>query len=211
MAITTGSKISVALQMAFSGNVAMNIWQYSVLEIVGTPNAAHYAQAWWNHVKTAYRALALTAWSPAFVSVRVSELVAGVGEYGEYGIPSAEQGGTRTAPTDADPSVSFNAAGVRLTVGTNATRPGQKRFPFLTQQDQTGQTLGSAYTALLVTLMNTMTTNLTLGAPAAGVVLVPNVVRLNPDGSVAASQFVTGYSINPYVTSQVSRKQNRGI
>lgn len=211
MAIATGSKIAVSLQMAFSGNVAMNIWQYNVLEIVGTPTAAHYAEGWWNHVKTGYRALCLTGWTPAFLSVRVAELVAGVGEYGEYAIPSEEQAGSRTPPTDSDPAVSFNAAGVRLTVGTNATRPGQKRFPFLTQQDQTGQTLGAAYTALLVTLMNTMTANMTLGAPAAGVVLVPNVVRMNPDGSVAAAQLVTGYSINPYVTSQVSRKQNRGV
>ena len=211
MAIVTGSKIEVVLRTALYNQVQLMVWTYNVLEIVGTPTAAHYAQGWWNHVKTGYRALAATGQGDCFKSVKVSELGNPAGEYGEYAIPAGEQSGTRTNPTDADNVPPFLAAGVRLTVATRATRPGQKRFPFLMQQDTASGTLGSAFSALVNTLMTTMVANMTLGAPAAGVVLVPNVVSLNADGSIRASQLITGFAINPYITSQNSRKFNAGM
>lgn len=210
MAITTGSRISVALKMILGGQVAYNIWDYNVLEIVGTPTAGHYGEGWWNHVKATYRALQLSSSGATFQSVRVTELGSSTGEYGEFAIPAGEQAGTRTAPTDADSMPTFTAVGVRLAVGTRVTRPGQKRFGFLTQNDVLGNDLQTGFNTLLVALMNVMVVNMTLGAPAAGVVLVPQVVGLNPDGSVRASQLVTGYAINQKVTSQVSRKFGRG-
>lgn len=211
MAIQTGSKVSVTLTTGAYNLTQMMVWSYNVLEIIGTPTAADYATAWWNHVKTAYRALAATGNGAVFRSVKVLELGNRTGEYGEYAIPSGEQTGTRTNPSDADADAPFVAAGVRLTVAARYTRPGQKRFPFLMQQDTANGVVGAAYSALLVTLMNVMVANITLGAPAAGVVLVPNVVGLNPDGTIRASQLVTGYAINPYTTSQVSRKFGRGV
>lgn len=210
MAIATGSKISVSLVMDQAVGKAMNVWTYSVLELVGTPTAGHYAQAWWGHVKANYRALVNAGFGLAFQSVRVQELGNPDGEYGEYGIPSGEQSGTRTNPADGEFQPSFMAAGVRLTVGTRLTRPGQKRFPFLTQSDANVNLLGSTFTGLLVTLMDTMTQNITLGSPAAGVVLVPYVVSLNADSTIRASQFVTGYKINPFLTTQNSRKAGKG-
>lgn len=210
MAISTGSKISMSLVYNFDSQICMNVWTYNVLELVGTPTAAQYAQAWWNHVKTAYRGIAALAWGPAFVSVKCAELGNPLGEYGEFGIPTVEKTGTRTNPTDADFLPNFNAAGVRLTVGTRITRPGQKRIPFLTQNDVLTNALQSGFITPLTALMDVMVANMTLGAPAAGVVLVPCVVGLNSDGSIRASQFVTGYLINPRVTSQVSRKVGHG-
>lgn len=211
MAITTGSKIAVTLVMNLANQTLMNVWQYNVLELVGIPNAAQYGQAWWGHVKTNYRAISAVGLGNVFQSVRVVELGNNTGEYGEYSIPSNEQAGTRANPTDGDAEVLFVAAGVRLTVPSRLTRPGQKRFPFLTQNDTAAQQLSSAYIAILTTLMGTMTANMTLGAPAAGVVLVPSVVGLNADGTIRASQAVSGYVINTNPTSQVSRRIGRGI
>lgn len=211
MAITTGSKISVSLIQGNFNQFQMNVFTYNVLELVGTVNAAQYGEAWWNHVKNNMRALSATGLGALFKSVKVAELGNSTGEYGEFAIPAGEQTGTRSAPTDADAEAPFMSAGVRLTVATRATRPGQKRFGFITQHDSQNGSLGSAYQALLVTLMGTLTTNMTLGAPAAGVVLVPHVVSLNSDGTIRASQTITGYRINPYVTTQNSRKFNVGI
>jgi len=211
MAIGTLSKIAVTLTMDQAIGKAMNVWTYNVLEIIGTPTAGHYAEAWWNHVKTAYRALVPAGYGNSFQSVLVRELGNSTGEYGEYGIPAGEQVGTRTGGTDNDFMPSFAAAGVRLTVGTRVTRPGQKRFPFLQQGDVNVNSLGTTFNGLLVTLMDIMEANMTLGAPAAGVVLVPAVVSLNADGSIRTSQLVTGYKINPFVTSQNSRKAGRGM
>lgn len=211
MSITTGSSIAITLNMTAAGYVAQNVWSYNVLELVGTPTAANYGEAWWNHVKTNYRATCAAVWGSSFKSVRVVELGNPAGEYGEFSIPSDEQAGTRANPADSEVTPVFLAAGVRLTVATRLTRPGQKRIPFLCQSDQNSQDLSSGFKSLVETLMGTMTSNITLGAPAAGVVLVPAVVGLNTDGTIRASQAVTGFVVADKVTSQVSRKAGRGI
>lgn len=211
MAITTGTRIHCTLVMSAANQTIMNVWSYSVLEIVGVPNAAQYGEAWWNHVKAPYRALATADFGAVFKSVRVTELGNPTGEYGEFAIPTDEQTGTRANPTDADTEPLLLAAGVRLTVPSRLTRPGQKRFTFLTQTDTLNQVISAGFKTLLTTLMTTMTANMVLGAPAAGVVLVPHVVSLNADGSIRASQTVTGFVVANNPTSQVTRKIGRGI
>jgi hypothetical protein len=211
MAISTLSKIAVSLKFTLASQSMMNVWTYNVLELVGTPNAAQYGEAWWNHVKTNYRALAASAFGPTFVSVRVSELGNPTGEYGEFAIPSGEQTGTRASSADPDTLPVFLACGVRLSVPSRVTRPGQKRFAWLQQGDVSSQSVAGTYITALTTLMGTMTANMTLGAPAAGVVLVPNVVGLNADGTIRASQGISGFIIDTVATSQVSRRQGRGI
>lgn len=211
MAITTGSRIRIALTQNSLGETQMNVWDYIVLELVGTPTAGNYAEAWWNHVKTVYRALPTTAMTTAFSSVRVTELGNPEGEYGEYSVPVGERAGTRTPPGDSDNLPSYSAVGVRLSVATRATRPGQKRFGFLTQADLVNNDVQGPIGTIITNLMNVMTANMTLGAPAAGVVLVPSVVGLNADGSIRTSQVITGYAINAKATSQVSRRYGRGV
>ena len=101
--------------------------------------------------------------------------------------------------------------GVRLAVGTRLTRPGQKRLGFLTQSDAIGNDLQADYNTAAVALMDVMSADMVLGAPAVGVVLRPYVVGLNADGTIRTSQAVIGYSINQKVTSQVSRRFGRGV
>jgi len=211
MAIGTGSLIEVAITLGKPNEGQMNVWQYLVLDFTGIPLAAEIGQAWWNNCKATYRALALATWGQNFQKVSVRELNNPTGEYGEYSISSSEQAGTRSSPTDSDPQPAFVAVGVRLSVSTRATRPGQKRFGFLTQTDCVGNTLQSAYKGLLDSHMGVMVAQHVLGAPALGVVLVPHVVRKDTAGFTTANQAILGYAINDNVTSQVSRRIGRGM
>jgi len=211
MTITTGSRIRISLGQVTAGQVQMNVWDYLVLELVGTPTAGNYGEAWWNHVKTAYRGLCPAIFGASFTTVRVAELGNPLGEYGEYSIPVGERDGTRSVSPDTDALPSYAAVGVRLAVATRLTRPGQKRLGFLTQSDAIGNDLQTGYNTAAVALMDVMSDTMTLGSPAAGVVLVPHVVGLNADGTIRESQVVAGYSINQKVTSQVSRRFGRGI
>jgi hypothetical protein len=211
MAITTGSIIEVSLKQLFSGQQMYNVYHYGVVEIIGTVNASNYAAAWWNHVKTNYRGLAQSIYGQVFDSVRVVEMGASDGEFAEFAIPTGERTGTR--PTTAEPQSlpTFNAVGVRLTVGTRETRPGQKRITFMSEADTVGNSVEAGFLGGVQSLAALLSVPIVLGSPAAGCVLQPCVVRKGPAYSVLASQAITGYLVNPYVTSQVSRKQGRGV
>lgn len=211
MAISTLSKINMALTFIQGGQTCMNVWSYNVLEIIGTPTAGDYAEAWWNHVKTNYRALASAYFGTTFIKVVCSELGnPTTGEYGEYAIPSGEAAGSRSY-SSGEAMPPFVSVGMRLAVLTRTTRPGQKRLGWVMEGDVNGSDVQSGYLGLADTLGATMLANMTLGAPAAGVVLVPHVVSLNTDGSIRAAQLASGYSLNTKATSQVSRKWGRGI
>jgi len=211
MAIAADSLIEITLVQSFlSANAALNVFQYEVGGSFGTSSATDWAHAWWNHVKTTYRLICSANASP-FRYVRVRELNDPAGDYGEYAIPTGEWPGTRTPPA-ADWLPMFVNVGVRLAVATRATRPGQKRFTYLTESDCDGTYVGSGYSTALDNLMQVLAADMTLGAPVAGGLLHPIVTRKNPaTGEVTAYQAVTGYIINNTVTSQVSRKVGRGI
>lgn len=175
-----------------------------------TATATGVGEAFWNDIKTVWRAAMES--SPLLVtnSILVSE-PGPTGAFGEYPIPVGERQGTRTVGT-SDLLPSFNAAGIRLAVATRTTRPGQKRVPGALEVDQTNGAWVSGYMTLMNNLAPKFSSPITLGAPVATGVLIPIVTRVNPDtGDVDASQDVVGFVTNPYVTSQVSRKIGRGI
>lgn len=211
MAIGGGSLIEVGLHMAFLSNAAVyNVWQYEVEGTFGPSSASQFGEAWWNHVKDEYRAICSANASP-FRTVLVRELNEPAGAYGEYAIPTAEWSGTRPAPA-GDWLPSYVGVGVRLTVDTRVTRPGQKRFSFLTESDSDGTYVQTDYATRLATLMGVMSGQMVLGDPAVGATLNPIVVRKDPaTGVVTAHQNISGYIINNALTSQVSRRVGRGI
>lgn len=211
MAIGTGSHIDVTLKAAIGNSAMLTVFSYNVLELVGTPTAVNYGEAWWNHVKTTTRALQLSAFGDIFSSVVVRELNNPSGELGEFDIPTGERAGTRSAPAQSNGMPLFVAAGARLTVATRLTRPGQKRMYGLAEEDNVTGAMQSAYKALFTSWLNVITSPMTLGAPAAGVVLAPAVFKRDPSGTVVAAQVVTGYVINNNLTSQTTRKFGRGI
>ena len=211
MAIALGSKIDITLNYAISNVQMRTVFSYLVFELVATPGAVQYAEAWWNHVKGTTRALFGSGIGDIFSSVTVRELNNAAGELGEWDIPTAERAGTRSAPTQNNLMPYFVTAGARLTVGTRLTRPGQKRMSGLYEEDNASGYLQPAYKALLASWLNVITNPLTLGAPAAGVVLSPQVFRRDVTGAVIAEQPVVGYVINNNLTSQNTRKYGKGI
>lgn len=210
MAITEGTKLEISLEGRWVTDTVMNVYQYEVGGTFSGISAGAVANAWWQHVKSAYRAIVTSASDVAFVRVLCKDLSDPSGDYGEYSIPTAEAAGTRSA-SGIQFLPHFNAAGVRLSVATRVTRPGQKRIPWLLEDDSQSGVLSSGMTSLLTTLFDAIIPDFTLGAPALGMDLNAIVVRKDPTtGLVTAYQPVTGYSINPYVTSQVSRKPGQG-
>jgi len=177
---------------------------------IAAASAQQLGESWWNHYKTAWRAMvAADADLGRFISVLVRE-VGGSLSYGEYSIPTGEQIGTRTGSfTHQMPS--YVAVGCRLTVGSAVTRPGQMRIPFMNEIDSEENSVGSTFLALCDTLATLYSEPNTLGAPTATGVITPNVVTWGADNNtIAASQEINGYVLNPFVTSQVSRRYGHG-
>jgi len=211
MALGSGDLIECTVRMVSSSGYMMNVWQYEIGVAPTENSAVEIAEAYWNHIKATYRALAISGAGRQFDAIIVRELNNPTGELAEFSIPSAEQDGTRAAGSLGSYQPQFVSAGVRLTVGSRTTRPGQKRYGFLTEGDVAGDGLGSGFITLLTSQLDIMTASMTLGAPAELTVLDPVVVRKDVGGLVTAHQPIEGYIINPYVTSQVSRKYGRGV
>ena len=211
MAIQVGDFLRVMLRGIVGGVQVQNVWAYRVVSEPGGVEAAHVGQAWWNHVKNAYRPVATTGYTTAFQLVRVEQLGVPDGYFGEYAIPAGEQAGTRATAGDATVA-SFVAVGVTLNVGTRVTRAGSKRLWGAGEGDLSGQYFGAAILGEAVLCMDACVGELTLGAPAALAMLQTVVARVNPStGLVTASQDVIGHTVRSEVTSQVSRKLGRGV
>lgn len=211
MAVTTNDLVEIEVHYTYYNQIFMNVFQYQITGTPGPVDMSDLLPAYWNHVKAVYRALSAIGLGAVFQKIVGRELNAPTGDLAEFGIPEGEQTGTRITPSPADALPPFNSTGIRFMVSTRATRPGQKRVPFLYEVDNLNASLTPTFTGLLVNWANLMTSALTLGAPSALTVLQPIVTRKNPTGLVTAFQPVTGYLINPLITSQNSRKIGRGM
>lgn len=176
-----------------------------------TADALAGAQAWWDNVKGAWRGLISSGGGAVFTSVLFEEIGGSLG-FAEYAIPTAERVGTRSTAGLTQALPPFCAVGVRLTVATRVTRPGQKRFYGMFEEDQAEGVVSVGFNTLIDALAPKYSTQLTLGAPVATGNLTPVILRLAPDGvTIDAIQNVAGYVKNPNVTTQNSRKIGRGI
>lgn len=211
MAIGAGSLIEVVVGGNMLNTTWMNNWTFEVVGETGSPSAENIAEAIWNDIKTPYRALVSAVYTSAFQFVRIREMDSATGEYGEFSVPSAEQAGSGPTSTSTYLPL-FNALGIRFTVGTRLTRPGQKRIPGARGEDINTLVFNAAYLAKADTFAQAMLDCQVLGSPAVATEVRLSVVRLNPaTGLPAAHQPVTGFLVNPNVTSQVSRKPGVGI
>jgi len=204
--------IEIALRYQLLEQNCTTIRQYSWDGVaIGAASAAQVGEAWWNHYKAAWRALAVNAPSVGrFLSVVVRE-VGGTLTYGEYPVPVGEQLGTRTVAGGVQMAPSYAAVGVRLAVNTLVTRPGQMRVPFMTEADFAGNDVEPGFLTLVNTLADLYDSPQIMGAPIATGVLTPAVVRFGADNdTVLAGQPVVGHVTNPFVTSQVSRRKGHG-
>lgn len=210
MAVTVGHLYEVSIKAVNQGVNIYNVFQYEALVGDASSDGADVSESWWNHVKGVWRALVVGGAGMQFLSVTTQDLSEPTGLYGSFAVPTGERQGTRTAPPQAELTPSFAAVGVRLTVGTRATRPGQKRLAGLVEEDLFGQAVHSGIISLVNAWADVVTEDMILGAPSALVTLRPVVVRRDVAGAPVTHQPVTGYLVNPFVTTQVSRKVGRG-
>jgi len=203
--------IEITLRYLFLGQECQTARCYSWDGVaVASASAVALGEAWWNHYKAAWRDLAIDIPEQArFLSVVVRE-VGGSLSFGEFPIPEAEQDGLRDA-TAGGYTDSFSAVGCRLAVGSLVTRPGQFRIPFLQAGDMSNNEVAPAFLELASELAELYSSPSILGAPVATGTIFPAVVRFGVDNNtVVAGQDVIGFVLNPFVTSQVSRRHGNG-
>lgn len=175
-----------------------------------TANATAVGEAYWNDIKTLWRAAHLDSAFDTTTSIYVAE-PGESGAYGEYAIPLGEQQGTREEAEFGQYLPPYCVAAVRETVSSRVTRPGQKRFWGFGEIDNVNGILEPDATALVAALMVKFSDVITLGAPVATGTLAPIVVRIDrATGDITASQNVDGFVINPNLSTQNSRKIGRG-
>lgn len=203
----TATRIEVAVRYTFLGQDCQNIqWFFPSGAALLTATATGLAEAYWNEVKTVWRALVPSSSAFTFNTVFLREDNGGL-SYGEYAIPPAERDGTRDPTGLGDFLPPANAASVRLAVGTAVTRPGQKRFPGILEGDSTGSLLSTAFVTLVDALAEKYDTPLIMGAPVATALLTPIIVRkAGTPPVVVADQAVTGHVTNNVPKTQVSRR-----
>jgi len=211
MAIVEGSLVEIVVEQHWLGQTCLNAWQYQISAFTSTVTPANILEAYWDNVKDVYRSLYPNLTPGVLTALRIRELNNALGDYAEYAIPADEQSGTRAVVGATDPLPPFAAGSVRLVVGSRATRPGQKRFAGACEGDQSAGVLGGTFVEALDDIGVHMSVKLILGAPAALVGLQPIVVRKDADGAVTAHQNVTGYLVNPNVSTQNTRKIGRGV
>lgn len=210
MAFSQNDVIQLDLVMDRFGDEVRNSWQYKITTTPApTISAANIAEAWWNHVKTQYRAQVATAFGDAFREVQCKTLMSSTGDYGTFGIPPGEQPGTRSTPA-GDSAANFLAVGAKLNVQTRVTRPGHKRFGFLFEADSAANTMQAAMLTLCENICIAARTP-TLGIPALGIELLGQVVRKTTQGLLLTSQEWTSFTVSNIVTTQNTRKVGRGI
>lgn len=210
MAFENGDIIELQIIGLTTSGEYRNVWHYRIDNgAAPTISAANLAEAWWNHIKTAYRAAIAVAYGDFFQRVRCESMMSPTGDAGDFAIPAAEQPGSRTNPA-GEQGPRFLSAAVRLNVETRLTRPGQKRIGLLYEADFTGDGLSTTYQALALAIPNAMLPQITLGAPALGMNIVPVVARVPLTLPVVTYQDWTSAEVSARVATQNTRKLGRG-
>lgn len=212
MAIVPGTHLEIQIRFTYLSQKCMSRIMYEAQGAAFvTADVVQVLEAYWNDIKTVWRALHSTSAAVGTTDELFGRELDGAGGYATYAIPTGERVGTRSAGDDGEWVAPFVDGGIRLTVGTNVTRPGQKRIPFVREADMIGNEFDSAYLTLLDNLAPKFSNFIVLGAPVAAGVLQPVVGGTIVDGIPTIFQDVVGHVVNGDLTSQVSRKKGRGI
>lgn len=207
----TAPHIKVLFRYTYLGQKCQNVqWFRPVGAAFLTATMDGVLEALWANMEADLRQITPASLTLASWDSLLGEELGGGGSFAEYPVPDAERVGTRAGGADSDLIPSFNAGGFRQTVGTRATRPGQKRFPFLMESDVSNNELGATYKSFLEAIAIRFSNPVVLGTPVATGVLQPEVGGTEVSGVPTVFQDITGFVINPDVTSQISRKKGRG-
>jgi hypothetical protein len=210
VAIISGH-LKVAIRGEYLGQrVEVVQWYRLVGSAFLTADVVQVLEAYWNDIKTDWRAFHVA--SPKDLTLSLFGSEAGpTGQYAEYAIPTGEQQGTRSSIGLGDFMPPTIGVGIRLTVGSRATRPGQKR-PWGSLE---GDNVDGAAQAAIVSAANAVAPVFSggrvLGVPVATGVMQGEVVRLDPiSGLVTTAQDLIGFVVNSNLTTQNSRKVGHG-
>jgi hypothetical protein len=210
MAITA-AQIKITYRYTWLGQLCQNVMYWAPQGAAFlTADMIQVLEAYWNDLQPTLAPLMPSASTIGTFNSLLGEEIGGGAQFAEYPIPPLEQVGTRAALNSANISASFLALGIRLTVGTRVTRPGQKRFPWLGETDIALNAIDPTIITLYQPLAEHFSGPRVLGAPVALGALQPVVGGTEVSGVPTVWQDVTGYVINPNATSQVSRKVGRG-
>lgn len=210
MAIT-GGHIRVTYRYVYLGQQCQNVQLYRLDGAAFlTATMEGVLEALWNDVKGVLRAITPNYEPSASWQSLLGYEIGGGQALGEFTVPALERVGTRAQPSGSEMMTGVVAGAFRQTVATRVTRPGQKRFPFLLQEDVANDLLVGTYVTLLAAVGAKFSSPSTLGAPVATGVMHPEVGGTEVNGIPTVFQDITGYVINPWVSSQVSRKHGHG-
>lgn len=211
MAIVVGGRVKISLRYTFFGQRCQNVqWYRTDGAAFLTASASGVLEAYWNDIKSAWRAMIVTSPSFEFNELALEEENP-TGAFGTYAVPLAERQGTRALGSLVDFLPQFVAASAKLTVATRVTRPGFKRLPGIMEGDSGAGEISATFVSLADAVAAKYSTPIILGAPVATGALIPVIVRLDPNtGAVSASQDVSGRIVSNIPTSQVSRKRGHG-
>lgn len=210
MGLGVGSLIELSVRGLSYNQVWMNTWTYQIGLYPVAVSAAQVAEAYWAHVKSAYRGMALSLYTGFFQEVVCRELDSATGALGTFAVPAAEKEGTRSS--SGNPAVApFLAVGAKLNVSSRVTRPGAKRFAGFGESDFTSENVEASVRTVVGAVCAVCATPVVLGAPAALVELAPVVVRKDrATGLPVAHQPIESFSVAQLATTQNTRKIGRG-
>lgn len=186
-------------------NPTLNVFHYRVID-AGAPTTtyAEVAQAFWDYIKTEWRATFPLDIGPWFRRVVVENVTNGL-DFGEYTIPTSEDDGTRT--TSGDYLGDWLAVAMRLNVGTHLTRPGQKRFGGLYEGDQASGFITSTLRGLYETFGGKLDENIGFGLLTDGEMQPVVYGEVNDERPEPVYNPVTSVTVQDRFTSQRTRRQ----
>lgn len=211
MAIDIGNVVRITDKQTFDAQQVLNVYYYNIDSTPGsTPD--EIAQAWWEKMNASIRAVQTSGVVHNEVLI---ENLDGTLDFGRYVPATGSNAGTCI---ETQPLSAFAAYGITLTVSTRLVRPGSKRIVGIPEayNGDYGVLTGAAV-GLLNTLGEDMTEDVSFGLLGAGM-MHPVIVGFphpeSPTGRPARLERVdfevTGYLVNPYVTTQNTRKRGRG-
>lgn len=210
MTFAAGDHVKIVVKQSFLNQLVLNVFHYEMVDS-GTLTAVALAQAFWDDIKAGWRGMVTTGVN--FNQVDVYDNDDPLGEFGSYAIPLAERLGVYGA-LNFPPNIAY---GFKLTVPTRVTKPGALRIVGIRTD---GVDTGGTYQAAQVTVVNTFRTAFINGfrPGAAGTIgglpvvygAPHNASSRYPARETAVYSPVTDIVLQPYITTQNTRKYGRG-
>lgn len=205
MPVSNNSILRIIDHQVYDGQEVLNQYFYEVDTSIFAPTAAAVAEAWWNDCNTVIRNL---QGSP-LAHIRVScEELDGSQDYGEYIIPPLEQNGTQTG---ANPMSANTAYSITFRPVSRIVKPGGKRIAGVDESfNGSFGLISSGMISLLTDYGDHMIAQLNIIGGGA-YVLTPKIVGFpTPERPTRVAVDMQGFVVNPYVSTQNTRKRGRG-